>query len=68
VAQTFYPSLSAKFQPLANGSLAYAQGLSDVPLLPTFLVEFQARRRRPSRQSVAWLDNVLAIRHIIAQL
>jgi hypothetical protein len=34
VAQTFFPSFSTKLQPLANGSLAYAQSLSDVPLLP----------------------------------
>jgi len=40
VTQTFYPSISATFQPLANGSLGYAQSLSDVPVLPTFLVEF----------------------------
>jgi hypothetical protein len=40
VAQTFDPSISAPFQPLANGPLGYAQSLSDVPLLPTFLVEF----------------------------
>ncbi|HZA22190.1 MAG TPA: hypothetical protein VFA32_06235 [Dehalococcoidia bacterium] len=40
MAQTFYSSFPGALQPLANSSLGYAQSLSDVPLLPIFLVEF----------------------------
>jgi hypothetical protein len=40
VEQTFNPSFSTTLQPLVNGSLAYSQSLSDIPLLPTSLVEF----------------------------
>lgn len=50
VAQTFYPSLSATLQPLANRPLGYTQGIGNITLLPIFPVQF------PSTQTAAVLE------------
>jgi hypothetical protein len=39
VAQTFYPSLSATLQPLAHRPLGYPQGVGNISLPPTLLVQ-----------------------------
>ncbi len=40
MAQAFFPSLSATFQPLAHRPLGYPQGIGNIPLLPTLLMKF----------------------------
>jgi hypothetical protein len=40
VAQTCYPSFSATLDPLANRPLGVTQGIGNISLLPTFLVQF----------------------------
>ena len=44
MAQAFFPSLSATFQPLAHRPLGYSQGIGDLMLLPTLLVQFPSAK------------------------
>jgi hypothetical protein len=62
VVQTCYSFVLGAFQPLAHRPLVTPRASAISCCFQPFWCSSQARKRRPSRQLVAWLDKVFSMK------
>jgi hypothetical protein len=66
VSEAFHSLLSGALHPLADGPFSYPQSFGYLLLFPApCSFSSKARKRLPSRQLLAWLDNIFSIVELI---